>query len=200
MKIKVKCPCCGAVLAIMKQENIENKAVTCPICKERSPLAQFKVVGEPMPNPAPQPRPMPPQPDPLSGCPGILVRIDETAEDIVLKVGKNVIGRKVSSETKADFMISTPGKNRLSREHLVIEVKQAGNNGPVHNSSAATTICTQVSPAGNNGFVHNVSLYKEKVNDTYVGTVKLEYGDCLRLEEGDIIKLPDATLKFVLKK
>ena len=175
----------------MKQENVENKAVTCPICKERSPLVQFKVLGEPVSNPAPQPKPAP-QPgqnssstefDPgtiinLTNTPGILVRIDESAEDIVLKVGKNVIGRKVSIETNADFMIATPGKNRLSREHLVIEVKQAGNNG----------------------FVHNVSLYKEKVNDTYVGTEKLEYGDCLRLEEGDIIKLPDATLKFVLKK
>lgn len=199
MKIKVKCPCCGAVLAIMKQENVENKAVTCPICKERSPLVQFKVLGEPVSNPAPQPKPAPqpvhkpePQPDQnssstefdpgtiinLTNTPGILVRIDESAEDIVLKVGKNVIGRKVSCGTNADFMIATPGKNRLSREHLVIEVKQAGNNG----------------------FVHNVSLYKEKVNDTYVGTEKLEYGDCLRLEDGDIIKLPDATLKFVLKK
>jgi hypothetical protein len=46
------------------------------------------------------------------------------------------------------------------------------------------------------GYVHYVSLYKEKVNPTYVEDELLQYGDCLVLSHGDVIKLPDVTFKF----
>ena len=62
----------------------------------------------------------------------------------------------------------------MSREHIVIEIKKV--------------------PA--KGFVHYLSLYKEKVNKTFVGNEPLVYGDCIILNHGDIIKLPDADLRF----
>ena len=43
---------------------------------------------------------------------------------------------------------------------------------------------------------HYLSLYKEKVNKTFVGNEPLVYGDCIILNHGDIIKLPDADLRF----
>ena len=46
------------------------------------------------------------------------------------------------------------------------------------------------------GFVHYVSLYKEKVNETLINGVRLEYGDCVVLKDGDMLRLPEATLVF----
>jgi hypothetical protein len=45
-------------------------------------------------------------------------------------------------------------------------------------------------------YVHTVSLYKEKVNETYVGENLLEFGDMVVLSPRDELRLPDATLIF----
>ena len=68
----------------------------------------------------------------------------------------------------ANFEIATNVK-RMSRQHLLIEVKKV-----------AVT-----------GFLHYVSLYGQKANATFVGNSRLEVGDCLVLNDGDIIRLPD---------
>ncbi|MBD5355436.1 MAG: FHA domain-containing protein [Bacteroides sp.] len=90
-----------------------------------------------------------------------------------LHPGRNVIGRK-SLRSEADIQIDTAGKRSMSREHIVIEVKKV----PIK------------------GFVHYLTLYKEKVNPTYIREEQVLYGDCIILSHGDIIKLPDAILKF----
>ena len=90
-----------------------------------------------------------------------------------LKPGKNVIGRK-SPQSIADFQILTEGSKRLSREHLLIEVKKMSGKG----------------------FVHCASLYKEKTNPTQIGNEPLVFGDCVILHHGDIIRLPDVNVKF----
>ena len=90
-----------------------------------------------------------------------------------LKMGRNVVGRKASASS-ADIQILTAENRRMSREHIVIEVKKIAGRG----------------------VVHYISLYKERLNPTFIGNEKMEYGDVLELNDGDIIKLPDCTLKF----
>ncbi|MCI7783026.1 MAG: hypothetical protein MR544_08035, partial [Parabacteroides sp.] len=46
------------------------------------------------------------------------------------------------------------------------------------------------------GFVHIASLYKERVNPTYINQTPLLYGDHIILQMGDRIILPNVTLRF----
>ena len=188
--IRIKCPFDGAVLSVKNQPGIENKLVTCPVCKNKYPFAEFKRVG----------------PLPLNDEEGDTIypgmkrqakqtyhqeeehttvempqmnftlgrlKVVGTAVSFQLRSGRNVIGRK-GVKSLADFQIDTAENRGMSREHILIEVKKVPGKG----------------------FVHYVSLYKEKVNKTFVGNTPLVYGDVLILNHGDILKLPDATLKF----
>ena len=65
----------------------------------------------------------------------------------------------------------------MSREHLVIEVKDVDGRGTVYQAS----------------------LYKRNVNPTFINKEQLTFNDCVILHEGDIIDLPDASLKFTIK-
>lgn len=181
--IKIKCPFDGAVLSVKNQPGIESKNVTCPICKNKYLFTEFKRVQT-----APPPPPQPPYPNhnmpggngemtipwlpDASFTPGRL-RVEGSGATYQLKQGRNVIGRK-SSKPEADFAIDTGENRSMSRSHLVIDVRR----DPV------------------NGIMHCVSLFKEKVNATYVGKVQLLPGDCIVLNNGDVIRLPDATLRF----
>lgn len=186
--IQIKCPFDGAVLSVKNQPGIETKNVTCPICKHKYPFTQFRRVEK-----------VAYGADPATEYPGgeehtsyaygrgdgektQLGDMNFTIGKIVLagtnisyqlKPGRNVIGRRGTKST-ADFQIDTAEKRSMSREHIVIEVKKV--------------------PA--KGFTHYVSLFKERVNKTFIGSEPLLYGDCIVLNHGDIIKLPDATLKF----
>lgn len=185
--IQIKCPFDGAVLSVKNQPGIESKNVTCPICKHKYPFTQFKRV-ESMPDD-----------DCKTKYPGSeestryafgggadddtdlgsmnlslgRVKIADTGIVYQLKPGRNIIGRK-GVRSSADFQIDTGEKRAMSREHIIIEVKKV----PVK------------------GFVHYISLFKERVNKTYIGDEPLLYGDCLVLNHGDIIRLPDASLIF----
>lgn len=191
--IKIKCPFCGAVLSVKNIPDIENKNVTCPICKHKYAFNQFKTV----PNNSKAEEPGTKYPDGashdnyeeehtsyqkigadndgsslLNFTLGRLV-VEENGAEFQLKFGRNVIGRK-GQRSEADFQIDTAEKRQMSREHIVIEVKRVPNKG----------------------FVHFVSLFKERVNDTFIGNEPLLYGDCIVLNNGDTIRLPNATLKF----
>ena len=85
-----------------------------------------------------------------------------------LKLGRNVVGRKCEKPPYADFMLPT-NSNRMSRQHLMIEVRKIQGKG----------------------FMHYASLCGQKANATFVGDNRLEVGDCLVLNDGDIIRLPD---------
>ena len=39
--IKIKCPTCGAVLAAKNKPGLENKIITCPVCKQKNPFNNF---------------------------------------------------------------------------------------------------------------------------------------------------------------
>lgn len=189
--IQIKCPFDGAVLSVKNQPGIESKNVTCPICKHKYPFTQFKRVYQTNSNDDPDTE--------YPGGEGEKTRYahgDNSSEDTdlgqmnftlgrlkilggsgsyQLKPGRNVIGRR-GQKSEANFQIDTGEKRSMSREHIVIEVKKVPNKG----------------------FVHYISLFKEKVNKTYIGNEPLIYGDCVVLAHGDVIKLPDANLKFEL--
>lgn len=185
--IQIKCPFDGAVLSVRNMPGIESKNVTCPICKHKFPFTQFRRVS-PVPGNEEDPQTEYPfqrdniansdteRTTAIAGAPNFsLGRLLIPGSGIYfqLKPGRNVVGRK-GQKSMADFQIDTPDKRNMSREHLIIEVKKI----PVK------------------GFVHYASLFKEKVNKTFIGSEQLLFGDCIVLNNGDLIKLPDAILKF----
>lgn len=183
--IKIKCPCCGAVLAVKKIVGIETKTLKCPVCKESSPYNAFKQLVDKKHEEHTE------YPDGRSYTGysdepthtqlnesqnytlGQLKVLDSNTQTFRLKVGKNIIGRKATASA-ADFQIVTGESKRLSREHLTVEVKKIPGKG----------------------FVHFASLCKMKSNATFVNNELLEYGDCVILQHGTILKLPDVSIKF----
>ena len=194
--IQIKCPFDGAVLSVKRRPGIENKNVTCPVCGNKYPFSQYRIVT-PSANADPDTeyprnRGYGSQDESTQYVSGsnseetqvgnvnpannlILgrLKIQGTGKAFQLKPGKNVIGRKASNST-ANFQIDTNGDKSMSREHLVVEVKRVPKLG----------------------YVHYVSLYKEKVNKTLVDNTPLVYGDCLVLQHGTLLKLPGVNLIF----
>lgn len=181
--IQIKCPFDGAILSVRKQPGIETKNVTCPICKHKYPFTQFKRVysapdndetdyrrGAVCQNNNCEEKTEIRQPVNFSLGKVVLVG---SGLSFQLRPGRNVIGRR-GQKSVADFQIDTAEGRAMSREHVVIDVKRLSGKG----------------------FVHYISLYKEKVNKTFIGNEPLLYGDCIVLNDGDVIKLPDATLRF----
>ena len=183
--IKIKCPYCGSVLSVKNQIGIESKSVTCPICKQKSPFMDFKKVIDKSNDESTQypgddektsyKTSSDPKTEIGSGLNFTLgkLKVLPSGPSFQLQPGKNIIGRR-ATHSSADFQIPTEGSKRLSREHLVIEIKKVQGKG----------------------FVHYASLCKQKVNRTLIGNEPLEFGDCIVLNDGDIIKLPDVNVKF----
>lgn len=183
--IKIKCPYCGAILSVKNQADIESKNVTCPICKQKSPFKNFKKVIDKAKDESTQyPSDDEKTSYQTSSDPGTdfgaglnftlgILRVMPSGPSFQLKFGKNIIGRS-ATKSSAEFQIPIEGSRRLSREHLIIEIKKVQGKG----------------------YVHYASLCKQKTNKTFIGNEQLEYGDCLVLNHGDIIKLPDVNVKF----
>lgn len=175
--IKIKCPFDGAVLSVKNQPGIETKKVTCPICKHTYPFTEFRQVKPAADNSDPDTKYTTGDEETdvkeTANLTLGIVKVTGSNTMFPLHPGRNVIGRK-AQKSGADFMIDTGENRAMSREHIIIDVKKI----PVK------------------GYVHYISLYKEKVNKTFIGSEQLLYGDCIVLKDGDIIKLPDATLRF----
>lgn len=167
--IKIGCPICGAVLKVAAQAGMEEKKVTCPVCHTTSAYKYFKQIVD---------HDGPTQYNEESAHSesrviGRLV-VPSLGMSFQLREGRNVVGRKAAQST-ATIQIPFPvGQKRTSREHLVIDVKHVDGRG----------------------FVHYASLFKEKVNDTRIGAMPLDYGDSVVLRDKDIIRLPDVELRF----
>lgn len=187
--IQIKCPFDGAVLSVKNQPGIESKNVTCPICKHKYPFTQFRRIdksvgfeeeGTEYSYPEKEHHHYANEGDSgkAAGAEGLnltlgTVRILSTGQRFLLRPGRNVIGRRSMNST-ADIQINTGDQRVMSREHIVIEVKKMPSKG----------------------FVHYVSLFKPKVNKTFVGSDPLFYGDCIVLNHGDRIILPNENLIF----
>ena len=203
--IQFICPDDGSLLAARYFPGIEKANVTCPMCHKKRPFSAYKPVEKktagpltdyPNDNPkgkgskhsatnGPGDTEYGPQgnnqADPTTetkaektqieaiGC----LRIVDSGKVLFLKPGSNVIGRMAQS-SKATIQIPTGEDRRMSREHLLIEVKEEPQLG----------------------YVHRAMLCREKCNDTYVDSVKIEPGDCIVLRNGNLIKLPGTTLRF----
>lgn len=185
--IQIKCPFDGAVLTVRYMPGIETKNVKCPICQHTYLFSEFKRV-EPAGAAPDAGRTQQGGEEKTSyyGGNSSTTGSNDAANYTIgrlktkgggrtfqLRPGRNVIGR-MGVKSQADFQIDTEGNKMVSREHLVIDVKKIPGKG----------------------FVHYVSLYKEKVNDTFVGTEQLLYGDCIVLRDGDVIRLPATEIKF----
>ena len=183
--VKIKCPYCGAVLAVKKTAGIEGKSLTCPVCKESARYNAFKLIVDnkqeehteyPSGHGGSDEATIPIKTnESLNYTLGQLRVVNSDISAFRLKVGKNVVGRKATA-SMADFQIPTGESKRLSREHLIIEIKKIPEKG----------------------FVHFASLCKIKSNATFINNERLEYGDCIILQHGDEIKLPDISVKFEL--
>lgn len=182
--IMIKCPACGAVLAVRNQPGIESKNVPCPSCKQRIPFGSFqrvvprkKVEGTIYPenyqnrqSPANDGRV---EKEELNSRVGQLCLLP-TKQVFQLREGRNIIGRQ-ATQSAATLQIPVMGSMRMSREHLVITVENVPGKG----------------------YIHVASLFKPKFNETRVGGKVLAYGDSVVLEHGCQIELPDATLVFL---
>lgn len=184
--IQIKCPFCGAVLSVKYQAGIESKNVTCPVCKHKYPFSQFKQTNNnsntsdcdteyPDKNKNGYYKTEDSSFTEMPKMNSIIGRLTviSTGEIFQLKTGRNVIGRKTPSST-ADFKINTGNDLIMSREHLVIDVRNVAGKG----------------------VVHYASLFKERVNETRIGNDRLFYGDTVVLRHGEKIQLPGLLLKF----
>ena len=187
--IKLKCPLDGIVLTIKNEPGIENRVLTCPICKHKYPFSQFRMDAQ---KPAPAAGPSAESAGGAKPTGGVclhdaddntdLVSVNFTLGKVVipgtviayqLMPGRTIIGRKSASST-ANFQIDTAGKKGMSREHLLIEVTKVPGKG----------------------FVHSLSLFKKQTNTTLLNNQPVAFGDSIVLDHGDIIQLPDTTLRF----
>lgn len=179
--ITVRCPHCSARLAVRNRPGIESRTITCLACGERSPFGKFIRINAASVKPQQQgehtqyktdtpPAAETAQQPLLIG----VLKLGEQ-ESFRLKPGKNIVGRQAAGSS-ATIQLPTGESKRMSREHLVVEVKRVAGKG----------------------FVHYASLYKEKVNATLISGARLEYGDAIVLQPGDTIQLPDVTLRFEL--
>jgi hypothetical protein len=186
--IQIKCPFCGSVLSVKTQPGIESKNVGCPVCRHKYPFTQFKCLSGSSPGDEPPTdyarkeehtsyrsyesgqTEMPKENLELGR-----LTVDGSGISYRLMPGRNVVGRK-AAKSEAGIQIYTADSRAMSREHIVIDVKNVPGKG----------------------FVHTLSLYKEKVNPTFIGSEPLVYGDRIVLTHGDVIRLPDTTLKFEL--
>lgn len=193
--IQIKCPFDGAVLSVKKKPGIENKNVTCPVCGNKYPFLKYRIVtpssNADLDTEYPRKGGYGNKEEPTQyGTVGNSeytqignvnpannmrlgrLKIQGTGKAFQLKPGKNVIGRKASNSS-ANFQIDTDDK-AMSREHLIVEIKRVPSLG----------------------YIHYVSLYKEKVNKTFIDNTLLVYGDCLVLQHGTLLKLPGVNLIF----
>lgn len=194
---RFKCPCCSMILKIKMVDNITSMKLVCPTCKESILFSQFIPLGDNANSRETTTEKTEYrsvykrdrlEKDGLNYSDrenkdrhttlgkivllGDYVEKNEIKKEFILNVGKNIIGRKSTSST-ATIQIENESL-RLSREHLVIDVKK-----------------TELSI-----YRYIATLYKENVNATFVNDEKLEYGDKILLKSGDVIKLPDVVIKL----
>ncbi|MDE7136104.1 MAG: FHA domain-containing protein [Muribaculaceae bacterium] len=192
--MKIICPVCGAMLKLPETPGIENKNVKCPVCNNTNAFTKFRRIVEN--STAPKPRPHAPN---FDGAPAN--NVDDSATKVLdqttfaknqkknktpgvlraggmvfpLQMGKNIIGRQ-SSGQQATISLPCPDNKRMSRQHLLIEVK----NNPDGSLS------------------HVASLYKQQTNSTYINGQQLFFGNFIVLNDGAHITLPNYEIEFNL--
>ncbi len=169
--IRIGCPVCGAVLKTIDDKSNQGKSVTCPVCHKKSPYTSFKMIAPQDDEPTQYPEKY--ASDKESSLVGML-QLVTTHDTYPLHLGKNIIGRQATGSTAH---IQLPcSTRRMSREHIIIDVKDIPGKG----------------------ITHYLSLAKQQVNATYLADTPLSFGDIVILKHNDLIALPDLTVRFLL--
>lgn len=171
--IQIKCPWCSAVLSVRYQEGLDTASVTCPVCKRKSPYSQFKPYSAPLEESTCYPTGMGRDVNTSSSTPIGRLFIPSLGSSYYLSEGLNIVGRSASA-SQATIGLNVGSNKRISREHIIINVANIPGRG----------------------LVHTISLYKERVNQTFVNGEILTFGDNIILKHGDIINLPDLDVRF----
>ncbi|MBP3762493.1 MAG: FHA domain-containing protein [Bacteroidales bacterium] len=168
--LNLQCPRCASVLTVRRVDGIENKNITCPVCKNRALGREFK-------KPTATPKGTVYN-NRASGDTRLIGQLRTMPDGPVypLQEGRNIIGRQAST-SKATIALPPDPDRRTSREHLIINVQQTALNG----------------------FVHTVQLYKEQANKTLLDGMPLVPGEELILKNGQLLALPSVTLRFELQ-
>ncbi|MFI3267272.1 MAG: FHA domain-containing protein [Rikenellaceae bacterium] len=176
---KIKCPVCGAVLTIKTIPGLENKSISCPICKVTSKFTDYKKPSETVSKPEEDVKTAyfngnnaSQQTGANNNTIGQLRHVD-SRKLYSLKLGTNIVGRKAVT-SKADVQIDTNDKT-MSRSHSLIEVIKLDNGAYVHHFSNANN-----------------------KNETFLDSQKVGTGDKFILNDGDTIKMANVVLKFVI--
>ena len=180
--IKVKCPNCGAILAVANTQENQGKNIKCPICRLVNPFSRFRHVIRRISEEEDKTDlkinldldDKTVLPDCLKeeniGC----LMDNSSRSSYKLSVGINLIGRMTyQSAQSATVPIETEDKG-FSRKHLNIEV--------VRNLGQAVKY-----------YAYNA----ENKNPTYVNGVQLNNNDKVLLHNGDVIK--SSSTELILK-
>ncbi|MCR4921601.1 MAG: FHA domain-containing protein [Bacteroidaceae bacterium] len=170
--IKIKCPQCGAVLTVKSVPGIEEKNITCPVCKTTSPFRRYEQFAA---SDETQYRPLPSSDDATiyaasSLRVGRLVDV-ATGRAYPLQSGINIVGRKATSST-ADVQVQTTDRH-MSRRHAQIKVVRGSASHLVHTLSNA-----------------------ENKNATKVNGRVLKSDDSIVLQHGDVILFGSFEMRF----
>lgn len=182
--IKIKCPGCGSILQLKNTTDIENKPVTCPVCKLKSRIGDCEKLIDKNDDDATQysfknknsDEDTQLRPNQVSST-GVLINT-QTGSRHYLKLGRNSIGREVISPLPSVTIPikETQTHNTMSREHAIIEITRLGNGSYRH-------------------FLYN---WKGK-NGTFVDGTPLNDGERVILVHGQMIKLGQVLLRFELE-
>lgn len=129
-----------------------------------------------MQQPIQQPMGGPAVPPPLPGMNqtvrGPRIRVMNTGQTFPLRQGMNIIGRQ-AQRSSANIQLPPAPMNRMSREHIKIDVRMMG--------ASVQCVC---------------SLFKPDCNATYVNGMPLIFGNSFVLQHGTVISLPDCEVIF----
>lgn len=178
MKIKIKCPECGAVLNIEDSPDNSGKKVKCPVCKTVNIYGNFKRVGTPVDGSKAKDEDC--STSIAVNRQSVVMKLvdQDTGIQYRLHEGVNKVGRMtVTTPPKADIAI-TRGEGcedmGFSREHMIIDVKSMKD-----------------------GLMHAFISNDRNKNRTYVNGEELADGNALGLNNGDLIKSSATVLRFV---
>lgn len=175
-KIRITCPQCKSALSVNNSPGIENKALTCPVCKYKAIVSSYINSSLNIQTPscdAPtevdnklMPPPIPSSVIKTSEVP-VCLKVNGVMHS--LKVGSNSVGRKAKSGT-ADIQLA--GDKFMSRNQGIFYVEKTLN-----------------------GFIYK---YQElgAANHTVISGIVLEDGDVVAVKVGDVLLMGDTSVQL----
>lgn len=178
--INIKCPYCSVILKVKNQPGLQNMSITCPVCKRKSLVRDFKVVKNKQDD----------EQTLVSQNKKSVTNEDATivseariepigslvlpnGKPIQLHIGVNAIGRE-SRSTLAEIKLPDKNKTRkISRNHAKIEVIRMANGSCKH-----------------------ILFNWENKNPTFVNGDVVEKDDRIVLHDNDRIRFVDVDVVF----